>query len=120
MLSAAREGARVGGARNWSNVVLDFTGIAGPTLLGPFEIPCDAIMVQQGASNNLFILEEPVSTDEVAAKGTEYLFDLGLPLSTAGAFFPARFERFWVLSAAALGSLTVLTAFWDVHVPATR
>lgn len=119
MQSLAREGARVGGARNWSNLVLDFTG-AAPAILGPFETPIDALLVQQGAGASLFLVDEPVSTDAITTFGTEFLYELGLPLGTNGAFYPAHVDRFWLVTGGPIASLTVLTLFWDLRVPATR
>ena len=106
--------------RNWTNLVVDLTSIVAPTIVGPFDIEADALLVQAGQHAQLFLLDELVSADALATFGIVWLYDVGLPHATAGAFMPFKLSRFWLAAGAAPATQTVLTFFRDVRVPATR
>jgi hypothetical protein len=107
-------------SQNWRNVVASFVGIATPTQLGPFEIPLEGLLVQQGSGAQLYILREPYLDVGALVADFSPLQEIGIQLATNGLFLPARFNRWWLLSGSAIAVPTILTAFWDINVPPTR
>jgi hypothetical protein len=95
------------------------------TTLGPFDTAVDGFLVERNAASSVWILNEPQTVGGFISvpPSKSFLDDLwpiGFPLSVNGLFVPARFDRWWILSTAAMVNPLVLHTFTRLWVPSTR